>query len=257
MPLLRFILFTALLFATKAKGQQPFNFGRLAGKTFVSTTLDYLKILSNTKLYSSINSYTDTANYYLQNDTVFIKQKYLQTDQTGTKWMNRVYAYKISTFSDDTIELIHKDPFVLPPREERTFLFINIEKLKESVKEFKFLNLNSSRKKITIDSLGNVTFYEDRKIYNYDTVINIPPLLIKGRLTQNAFVSFKNLLSKSLPSKLPSKRPCGIDSRFIDFEILIGNRNIKSVGCELSWTHDALANYLYNIDKNKYLIRRR
>ena len=257
MPLLRFIFLITLFFATKAKGQQPFNFNKLTGKTFVSTTLDYLKILNSTTLYSSINSYTDTANYFLQNDSLFIKQRYLQTDQTGTKWMNRVYAYKISTFSDDTIKLIHKDPFVLPLREERTFFFVNVENLKESVKEFKFLSLNSPRKKITIDSLGNVTFYEDRKIYKYDTVLNIPPLLFKGRLTQNEFVSFKKLLSKSLPSRLPSERPCGIDAWFIDFEIMIGSNNIKSIGCELSWTHVALANYIYGIDKNKYLIRKR
>ncbi|MBL0070021.1 MAG: hypothetical protein IPP39_16560 [Chitinophagaceae bacterium] len=76
---------------------------------------------------------------------------------------------------------------------------------------------------------------------------------IKGQLTQKEFTNFKNLLSKSLPSRLPFKRGCPMDGATSNFEIIIGSKKIKSTGCDLSWTHAFLLNYLYDIDHNKGL----
>lgn len=264
MRLLRSILLPVLLFAIKANGQQYGVPTNLVGKAFVSRTLEYLEILNDTTLYSSINSYTDTANLFIRNDTLFIRQRYLQTDQKGTKWMDRLYDYKVISLSDDTLRLNNKFRFAGKPANwEDTLLFINIEKLKEPVTDFKFLKLDfsspwSGTKQVTIDSLGKVTVIDRPILYSIDNPgadKNAKPKNIKGRLTRLEFFNFKNLLSKSLVSRLPFRRDCAIDGSVSDFEILIGAKIINSTGCDLSWTHALLLNYLYNLDQNKGLKR--
>ena len=232
----------------------------IVGKTFISKTLEYLEILNDTTLYSSINSYTDTANLFLRNDTLFIKQRYLQTNQTGTKWMERLYDYKIIAFSNDTLQLKNNFTFNYKPDNwEDTLLFVNMEKLKEPVTDFKFLSLDfsspwSGTRHIKIDSLGKVTFIDKPILYSRDNPRankNAKPKKIKGQLTQKEFAHFKNLLSKSLLSRLPFKRGCPMDGAISNFEIIIGSKKIKSTGCDLSSTHAFLLNYLYDIDDNK------
>lgn len=262
---LRFLLFLILLFAIKATGQQPVNLNNLAGKTFVSRTLEYLEILNDSTLYSSINSYIDTARLFLRNDTLYIKQRYLQTDQTGTKYMDELYDYKIVSLSADTLQL--KNNYRLnykPATWEDTLFFVNIEKLKEPVTAFKFISLElsspwSGTRHITIDSLGKVVFIHRPILYsinNPEADKNVKPKNIEGRLTANEFNNFKNLLSKSLPSRLPPKRGCPLDGAISTFKIIIGNKTMKSTGCNLSLTHSFLSNYLYTIDQNNGLTKK-
>jgi hypothetical protein len=262
MLLLRFILIQTLFLATHANGQRSFNVSRLVGKTFVSRRLAYLEILNDTTLYSSINSYNDPAKLFLRNDTLFIKERWVQRDQTATKWMERLYDYKVLTLCDDTLRLKNNFQFTNKPANwEDTLFFVNIEKLKEPVTAFKYLKLDysspwSGTKKITVDSLGNVTFLDIPIPYSMDHPAadkNAKPKNIKGKFTQNEFTNFKNLLSKSLPSRLPFKRGCPLDGATSNFEILLGKNKIISRGCNLSWTHAFLLNYLYNIDQNKGL----
>lgn len=263
---LRFILIPTLLLATNTNGQQSYNFSNLVGKTYVSKTLEYLELLNDSTLFSSINSYTDTTNFFLQNDTIFVEQRYLQTDQTGTKWMNRLYDYKIIALNDDTLRLKNNYRFAYKPDNwEDTLFFVTIENLKESIKDFKSLNLDlsspwSGTRQITIDSSGNVTFIDrpiPYSINNPDADKNAKPKNIKGQLTRKEFTNFKNLLSKSLPSRLPFKRDCPMDGTISNFDIVIGSQIIKSTGCDLSWIHIFLLNYLYDIDQNKGLITKK
>jgi hypothetical protein len=215
--------------------------------------------LTDTTLHTSINSYTDTAQFYTQNDTLFIKQRYLQTDQTGTKWIDRLYTYKIVRITADTLHL--KNNYNSYNRPD-TLFFVNIEHLKEPTTDFKFLGLYysspwSGTRHITIDSLGKVTFIDNPIMYSINNPSadkNAKPINIQGQLTQKGFANFKGLLSKSLPSKLPLKRGCPIDGATSNFEIVIGTKKIKSAGCNLSWTHAFLLNYLYDIDQNKSLV---
>jgi hypothetical protein len=264
MHFLRFILIPALLLATNANGQSS-NLNKLVRKTFVSRTLEYLEILNDTTLYSSINSYTDTAKFFLRNDTLFIKQRYLQTDQTGTKWIDRLYDYKVISLSYDTLRLINNYRFNYRPANwEDTLFLVNIEKLKEPVTDFRFLKLDfsspwSGAKQVTIDSSGKVTFIDDPIPYSINhpnADKNAKPKNMKGQLTPNEFANFKNLLSKSLPSRLPIRRGCPIDGATSDFDITIGTKRIKSIGCDLSWTHAFFLNYIYGIDQNKGLIKK-
>lgn len=264
MLLLRIILLSTLLFATRTHGQQQYVLSKLVGKTFVSKTLQYLEIINDTTLYSSINSVTDTANLFLHNDTLFIKERYRQTDQTGTKWINKLYSYKIVSLSADTLQLKNNFRFTNKPENwEDTLLFVNIENIKEPMTEFKsivleFASPRRGKRHITIDSLGKVVFIDRPILYSINNPgvdKNEKPKNIVGRLTTNEFTNFKNLLSKSLLTKLPFKRDCPIDGATSNFEIVIGNKTIKSTGCNLSWTHNFLLHYLYEIDKNKGLIK--
>lgn len=232
----------------------------LSGKTFIGKRLEYLKFLNDTTLYSSINSYTDTAKFYKQNDTLFVKQRYLQTDQTGTKWIDRMYGYKIIKLTDDTLSLKNNYNYSNP---KDTFFFVNIEKLKEVTVHFKFLRLEYSSpwngtKQITIDSLGKVSFVDNPIMYSIDNPgadKNAKPKSISGQLTQKEFTNFKNLLANSLPSRLPLKLGCPMDGATSKFEIIIGTKRIKSTGCNLSWTHAFLLNYLYDLDQNKGFVK--
>ncbi|MFT3844311.1 MAG: hypothetical protein QM725_04610 [Lacibacter sp.] len=251
--------FTILIFiiSTVLHGQ---DLSSISGKTFIGKRLEYLKFLNDSTLYSSINSYTDTAKFYLQDDTLFVKQRYLQTDQTGTKWMDKIYSYKIVQLTSDTISLKNNYNYSNP---RDTFFFVNIDNLKEATSDFKFLRLQysspwSGTKQITIDSLGKVTFADNPLMYSVNNPgadKNAKPKNISGQLTQKEFQGFKGLLANSLPLRLPLKRGCPMDGATSDFEIIIGTKRIKSTGCNLSWTHAFLLNYLYDIDKNKGLVK--
>lgn len=252
-----FITISILIISTVLHGQDLSN---LSGKTFIDKRLEYLKFLNDTTLYSSINSYTDTAKFYKQNDTLFVKQRYLQTDQTGTKWIDRIYSYKIIRLTADTLSLKNNYNYSNP---RDTFFFVNLDKLYEATSDFKFLRLDysspwSGTRQITIDSLGRVTFIDNPIMYSVDNPTadkNAKPRNIKGQLTQKEFENLKTLLSKSLPSKLPSRRGCPMDGATSNFEIIIGTKKIKSTGCNLSWTHAFLLNYLYDIDQNKLFVK--
>ena len=245
------------IISTTSHGQ---DLSSLSNKTFIGKRLEYLKFLNGSTLYSSINSYSDTAQFFIQNDTLFIMQRYLQTDQTGTNWIDRLYDYKIVRLNADTLQL--KNNYNSYKRQD-TLLFINMERLKEATANFKYLRLDyysswSGTGQTTIDSLGKVTFIDNPikySINNPSADKNAKPKNIKGQLTPKEFASFKSLLSKSLPSKLPLKRGCPMDGATSNFEIIIGTKKIKSSGCNLSWTHTILLNYLYDIDRNKGFIK--
>jgi len=251
------ITISILIISTVLHGQ---DLSSLSGKTFIGKRLEYLKFLNDTILYSSINSYNDTAKFYKHNDTLFVKQRYLQTDQTGTKWIDRIYSYSIIQLTADTINLKNNYNYSNP---RDTFFFVNIDKLKEATSDFKFLRLQysspwSGTKQITIDSSGKVTYADNPLMYSVNNPgadKNAKPKNISGQLTQKEFENFKSLLANSLPLRLPLKRGCPLDGATSDFEIIMATKKIKSTGCNLSWTHAFLLNYLYDIDQNKGLVK--
>lgn len=229
------------------------------GKPLVGKQLEYLEILNDTVLYSSINLYTDTARFLIVGDTLYIKQRYRQTDRTGTKWVDDMYGYKILKLTADTLQLKNSNKAYNP---QDTLVFISIDRIKEPTADFKFLRLEcaspwNGTRQITIDSLGRVTFIDNPIMYSIDNPgadRNAKPANINGKLTKNEFEHFKSLLSKSLPSRLPSRRDCFMDGALSNFEITIGTKKITSSGCNLSVTHAVLLNYLYDIHRNEGLL---
>lgn len=238
--------------------------GQVQGKIFVSKTLEYLHLINDTTLCTSFGDESDTTTYYIKSDTLFIKNEYWRSSGNSKsdhiiKWQN----YKIIKQSNDSLYLLNKfNGYKKPSNWEDTLLLVNIEKLKESVAEFKFLKLEfsspwSGAKQITVDSLGKVNFVDRPILLNPDNPAadkNAKNQDIIGKLTQKEFTNFKNLLSKFLPSRLQMRRGCPLDGATSNFEILIGEKRIISTGCELSWTQTFLVNYLNELDQNTGLI---
>lgn len=262
MHLSKLFLFLTLLFSIPVRGQKTSFTQKLNDKTLLSPQLEYMEFINDTTLYSSINSYKDTAVFFLRNDTLFIKQEYLQTDRTGTKYIDKIYDYKIIMLSTDTLKLLNNYRLKGKPDDwEDTLVFINIENIKEPTKEFKHLKLDvsgpwSGFRHIDIDKEGNVkfSFKPVTKEFRLDENKIEKPKTISGRFTTKEFQKFKDLLSKAMVSKLPLKRGCPIDGSNSNFEIMIGQNIYKSTGCYLKWTQHFLLNYLYDLGDNHNLI---
>ncbi|MFT3911498.1 MAG: hypothetical protein QM737_18890 [Ferruginibacter sp.] len=256
---LKYLFLIFIFLVSKINAQNHLSFHDCINKIFVGGNLEYLEILSDSSLYSSINSYNDTALFNIKNDSLSIKQHYWLTDQNGTSFQIKFYNYGIKRVSRDTIILEYeaKDFFYNKPIKKK-IEFVCLDKLEESTSEFKFLRLDRSspwtgNRMVIIDSLGKVTFKSDPFSISFDSTKIEKKKNIKGQLSSTEFISFKNLLSKSLISKLPLKRGCPIDGATSNFTIQIGSKTYKSIGCELSWIHARLLNYLYEIDLNKGL----
>ena len=159
------LLFIIIFFPMYASSQIDMALQKIKKKTFLSSQLEYLEILNDSTLYSSINSYTDTAIFFIKKDTLYINQSYFQSDGSGTKQINKLYDYPIIRISQDSIILKNFFRFNYKPDEwEDTLVFVNIEKIKESTENFQYLKLNiisvwRGAKHISIDKNRNVVFF--------------------------------------------------------------------------------------------------
>jgi hypothetical protein len=245
----RNILIIISFLPAKMHGQLPGETKKLIGRTFISNKLDYLEFINDTILYASFNSYNDSALFTIKNDTLSIQQAYSWTDNTGSGNTIEYNQFKIKYSKKDTISL-QNISYKYSSKEKKTILFFNRENLKESITGFKYLKVYCSspwfgEKKITINSSGRVIVYNNPFIKKQIT--------IRGWLTVEELIKFRNLLSNSLLSRLPLKRGCPIDGGVSDFEILVGTKLYVSKGCDLSLPHQFLLNYIYTIDKNRGL----
>jgi hypothetical protein len=256
----------SLLACSISQSQQLFR--ELHGKEFVSPRLEYFKLINDSTIFSSINPNRDSSIYFSRNDTFFIRERFLMTDGEGTRWVERIYDYKIIKMDAGAVELrnVYRYNDNSKPWDwEDTLRFIPIIKLTEPTQHFKYLKVKVSgprtgQRYITIDSFGNVEFTDRPIKYSINHPEgdkNAKDRHIKGKLTKEEFTNFKKLLSRSLPSRLPSDSDCPMDGATSDIEIVIGSKKILSTGCIESWPHIFLLNYLYDLDTNKGLIVRR
>ena len=245
---------STMLFATISFGQT-----KAKGKVYVSKTLEYLHLLNDSTLWTSIGDEQDTTKYYIKADTLFIQNEYWQTGANHKtdhiiKWQD----YKVIKHGDDTLFLLNTfKGYSKPYNWEDTLKFVSLSKLKEAVTKFKYLKLDYSNPfdgtlKLTIDSLGKVTYERTPEIMSGGNVMT----RIKGELTKKEFASFLDTLAYSLPSRFARQRSCGIDGAMSNFEIAFNDKTVVSKGCSLKWTHAFLFNYLYDINKNKGFVKR-
>jgi hypothetical protein len=246
------LLLFLLLFPIYATSQN-ISLQKLIGKTFISTSLDYLEFINDSVLYSSINSYNDTAHYTLTNNILQIEQHYLYTDKTRDGSATEYYDYKVECSADTLFIVGLSVSGTRKITNKKGRFFLNLDNIKETVSEFKYITVNCSspwvgEKIISIDGLGTVDC-------RYKGFGDKSWKVLRGKLINNEFVRFLNLLSRSLPSRLPAKRGCPIDGGHSDFRIAIGDKVYESIGCNLSWSHETLFSFLYTVDKNKNLRR--
>src|SRR5687768_5777966 len=144
--MLRTCLSILLLFVlAEATGQALTDLRQLTGKTFVSRRLQYFKVLNVNTIYSSINEYHDTVNYFLRNDTLFFKDSVWQSDHTGTQLVRKQYDYQVLKLAADTLKLRNVFRYNNKPFNwEDTLVFVNIETIKEPVAGFRFIQLKNS-----------------------------------------------------------------------------------------------------------------
>lgn len=262
---LRFLILPIVFFVFDATAQSPLNFGLLKGKIYVSGSLEYLEIVSDTLIYSSINAYGDTSAFRVQNDTLFIKERYVELYKGKTSRIERERDYKVFSLSADTLRL--QNPYRYNDKPfgwEDTLVFVNLEKLKEPTQNFSYFKMDahsvwSGTTVISIDRAGFVSYTFDPipySINNPEADKDAKPLKIKGRMTSKELAKFKGLLSLSMPSKLAGDRPCAIDATVSNFEIKTGSKKNVSRGCEFKWVHYRLLNYLYSLDANKEIRKR-
>ncbi len=248
------IYFIFFFLTVGGAGQGSGNRNDLVGKIFIGPELEYIKFINDSTLRASVNLYNDTAIFRLIGDTLRIQQRYIQTDGQGRKDIVRYYDYLLSA--------IGKDSFLLKGEGQDKWLrFMHLDRIKEPVEQFSLLKISfsgpwTSRRWVTIDSLGKVTFIDKPNMYskeNPDGDRNAKRRYFTGKLTPAAFARFKVLLSQSLPSRIYRFRGCPIDGGYTDFEIRIGASVYTSRGCFLTWPHAFLAHYVYDIDEEKGL----
>jgi len=253
-----------VFFKAPLTAQKTYNTNNITGKTFISKTLEYLSIINDSTLCSSINNYSDTAAFSLANDSLIIKQQYGFINKDGFGNTVKYYGYKIVAFNIDTVWLQgNQAANMAATGYDGRLLFINIDKLKEPIAGFTYLKMDCSNawtgnKHISIDADGKVVLTIKTFVKNHLSKIDssIAPIKINGQLTVNEYTNFKVLLSRSLLSKLPVKRGCPINGRVANFEIVVGPKKYTSTGCNLSYVHELLFDYLYSLDSNKGLMQK-
>ncbi len=259
-----YVWFVMVFFTAPLTAQQIYNTNNITGKTFISKTLEYLAIINDSSLCSSINAYSDTATFSLMKDSLSIKQQYGFIDKDGFGHTVKYYGYKIIAFNSDTVWLQGNQAVnMAATRYDGRLLFINIDKLKEPIAGFTYLKMVCSNawtgnKDISIDADGKVVLTIKRFVKNHLSKVDssIGPIKIIGKLTVDEFTNFKALLSRSLLSRLPIKRGCPINGRIANFDIVIGSKKYTSTGCNLSYVHELLFEYLYSLDSNKGLMQK-
>ncbi len=253
-----------ILFTAQTTAQQTYNTKNITGKTFISKTLEYLNVINDSTLCSSINNYSDTAAFSLAKDSLIIRQQYGFIDKDGFANTVKYYGYKIIALTIDTVLLQGNQTVKMAATGyDGRLLFINIDKLKEPIAGFTYLKMDCSNawtgnKYIAIDADGKVVLTIKKFVKNHLSKVDssIAPIKINGQLTADEFTNFKVLLSRSLLSKLPVKRGCPINGRIANFDIVIGPKKYISTGCNLSYVHELLFEYLYSLDSNKGLIKK-
>jgi len=149
--------------------------------------------------------------------------------------------------------------FSAPEDWENPLVFVNIEKIKQGVNNFKYLKMSSSNPfkgsvEVTIDSIGKVSYFRDSvTIEDFASKVATTKKTVKltGSLSPLELENFKNVLSKSLIMALSAVRGCAIDQPQTWFVVTMDNKTFTTKGCTMYYPQELLFTYLYCLDKNE------
>ncbi len=247
---------------------QPIKLLPQPGKVFISKAMQDLEILSDSTLVTSIQNSDHKSIYKIKNDTLFIKEAYTWYGPNNSSGYTVIYNdYKIIRSNGDTVILKNNyhGQFGAPDDWENPLVFINIEKIKQSVNNFKYLKMSSSNPfkgsvEVTIDSTGKVSYFRDSAT-TADFALKVQTakktVQLTGSLSPLEFENFKNILSKSMITLLPELRGCGIDEPQTWFTVTMNNKTFTTKGCKMYNPQQLLFNYLYVLDNNNGVENRR
>ena len=140
-----------------------------AKRAFVSLTLEYLEILNDSLIFTSLSKEQDTTTYFIKQDSLFLKYDYTRTGAGKDGYYVEWQAYKILYHNKDSFFLVNnKDRYAGYSVAEDTLRFVNLETLKEPITSFKYLNIDlpssfGGSRRVSIDGLGKVIFEKGQR----------------------------------------------------------------------------------------------
>ena len=240
---------------------QPTKLLPQPGKIFISKTMENMEILDDSTLISSIQNNEKKSGFKVKNDTLVIKEAYNWYGKHNSTGYTVIYHdYKIIKSTNDTLILKndYHGQFGTPHAWENPLLFVNIDRIKQPVNNFKYLKVNDSSPfkgsfEVTIDSTGTITYFKNLSTiedFAMKAATSKKTVKFTGTLSIKEFENFKNVLSKSLINSLPELRGCGIDQGERWFTVMMDNKTYASKGCRMYYPQQLLFNYLYLLDNN-------
>ncbi|MDP2238053.1 MAG: hypothetical protein Q8J88_16610 [Bacteroidales bacterium] len=240
------ILILNILISCQLAFGQDNNKG-LTGKFLVDSDFNFVELINDSLIYSSLYQISDTAKYeIIGNDLIIKKNEYEPNMPLGYKV--RRFKYYISQQTDSTLTLISPSNFQLDYKDIKLFpnKIIDFEYI-----ELEYLTPWSDNRLIRIDSQGNY----------YDKITYLPlksrrfkrkHKVIKEQLNDSEILILKQKLADYYSIFLPSERGCPIDGETSNFVIKTNGQLIESKGCDLSLIHSKLLDYLLNFKTIKY-----
>lgn len=214
----------------------------LKGKLLINSDFEFIEILNDSLIYSSLNNFSDTSEFEISENDLIIKEKVYEPNST-LGYKIRRFKYYINEHTDSTLIITSPNNFKLD--------FFDIKTLRTDIYDFESVELEyltpwDNSRLIRIDNKGNY----------YDKITFLPlksrrfkpkHKTIKGKLTDLELQTLKQNLSDLYAIYLPAERGCPIDGARSNFTIKTNGQIISSIGCDLSWIHAKLLDYLLNI----------
>lgn len=216
----------------------------IVGKLLVDSNFDFIELINDSLIYSSLNNFNDTALYEIIENYLIVKEKVYEPNST-LGYKVRRFKYYITKHTDSTLILVSPYNFRL---DFRDILLLSNEITNFESIELEYLTPWSNDRLIRIDNQGNY----------YDKITYLPlksrrlkrkQRIIKDKLNDKELLSLKQKLTDFYAIHLPNVRGCGIDDEWSNFLIETNGKVIESKGCELSWIHSKLLDYLLNFKK--------
>jgi hypothetical protein len=221
---------------------QGINSG-LIGKVLIDSDLEYMEILNDSLIFSSINYYDDTVKYKIIDNELITIEDYTWYGPNNSKGY-RIYKNKYQ------IEKQNTDTLILIDSEKGRLDFKNIENIKIPTIDFISIELEyltpwDDNRLMRIDSACN--YYDKRTLIPIKSNrFKKKTKVTKGKLNSIQMDSLRINLTDYLAIYLPCERGCPIDGARSNFIIKMNGQIIESKGCDLSWIHYRLLNYLLN-----------
>ncbi len=233
-------IIASLISAQITFGQQESD--GLIGRLLVNADFEFIELINDSLVYSSLTSSNDTLEYEILENEFIIKDR-LYYPSASEKNRTKEYKYLINNQTDSSLNIL------LDYYNESDFY--DIRSLSKNIFDFQYIELEyltswDNDRFIRIDNLGN--YYEK---------ITFSPLksrlfkrkskTIKKRLSNKELQSLMLKLSDFYAIHIPHKRVCAIDGELSNFVIKTNGQLIESKGCDLSWIHSKLLEYLLTI----------
>jgi hypothetical protein len=244
MRVLQITILTILISCQFATGQEIKS--SLIGRLLITSDFEFIELISDSLIYSSINNFSDTSEFDIIGSDLIIKERVYEPN-SARGYKIRRFKYFVDKQTDNSLSIISPNNFRLD--------FFDIKTLNNEIFDFTSIELEyltpwDNSRLIRIDSSGNY----------YDKITYLPlksrrfkrkHKTIKYTLSDTEKNNLKQNLSDFYAIYLPTDRSCPIDGVTSNFVIKTNGQTFYSKGCDISWLHNKLLDYLLNIKESK------